>query len=239
MEESKLPKMLKLGPTNLYFLNAKDGYLQIDTSFPESFKPFLAKLKTINVDLAQIRYLLLTHSHDDHAGFASKLREKTQCTIIAHKNALESLKHGTIINVGSFLNRQAAISMKLYNFSKQRSFEYQPVVLTSQDIVVTTDDENILKQMGIDGKIVYTPGHTDDCISIILSNGDAFVSDACMSNMGFLHYRPIEVSNLSQVFTSWRKIIDNGAKTIYPAHGKPFPVKELEHYLTVYSTSAK
>ncbi len=236
MERSNSFKTLTLGPTNLYFLKAEKGYLQIDTSLPQYYPAFLNGLKTINVDPAQIKYLLLTHSHDDHAGFAAELREKTQCTIIAHKNALESLKQGTIINVGKFLNRQAAISMKLYNVSKRRSFEYTPVILTPQDIVIADDNETILKQIGVDGKILYTPGHTDDLLSVILSNGDAFVSDACMSNLSFLHYRPIEVSDLGQVFKSWRKIINNGAKTIYPAHGKTFPAKELEHYLTVYSS---
>jgi len=239
MESSNLPKTFKLGPTNLYFLKAKDGYLQIDTSLPEYFKSFLNRLETINVDLAQIKYLLLTHSHDDHAGFAAEEREKTQFTIIAPEKSLESLKQGTIINVGKFLNRQAAMLMKLYNFAKRRTFEYTPVVLTARDIIVADDDVNILKQIGVDGKIICTPGHTDDCISVILSNGDAFVGDACMSNLGFLRYRPIEVSDLNQVFKSWRKIIDNGAKTIYPAHGKAFPVEELDHYFTVHSSLAK
>ncbi len=237
MENSSLPKTLKLGPTNIYFLKAENGYLQIDTSLPEYFEPFLDGLKTINIDFAAIKYLLLTHSHDDHAGFAAELKEKTKCAIIVHKNSLESLKLGTIVNVGKFLNRQAAISMKLYNFSKRRSFEYTPVVLTPQDTVVTSDNENTLKEMGINGKIIFTPGHTDDCISVILSNGDAFVSDACMSNLRFLHYRPIEVSDLGQVFKSWRKIVDSGAKMVFPAHGKPFPVEELVHYLGVYSSA--
>ncbi len=236
MESSDSFRTLTLGPTNLYFLKAGKGYLQIDTSLPQYYKAFLEGLKRINVDLEQISYLLLSHSHDDHAGFAAELRERTHCKIIAHMNSLESLKEGTIINVGKFLNRQAAISMKLYNFSKRRSFEYAPVILGAEDIVISEDNENVLKQIGVDGKIIYTPGHTDDGISVVLSDGDAFVSDVCMSNLGFLHYRPIEVSNLDQVFKSWRKIIDSGAKTIYPAHGKAFPVKELEHYLAVYSS---
>ncbi len=29
------------------------------------------------------------------------------------------------------------------------------------------------------------------------------------------------------VFSSWRKVIENGAKTIYPGHDKPFDVKEF------------
>jgi len=90
--------------------------------------------------------------------------------------------------------------MSLYNLAKRRTFEYTPVVLTEKDIVITADNDEVLRKIGVDGKIICTPGHTDDCMSVILTNGDAFVSDACMSNLGFLHYRPIEVSNLKQVF---------------------------------------
>jgi len=220
-------KILKMGPTNCYLLKSLNGYLLVDTSFPACFQPFIKELKKINVDLSEIKYLLLTHSHDDHAGFAAELKEKTDCRIIAHKNSIESLKNGTIINVGQFLNRQARITMSLYNWVKRRNFEYSPVILKDEDIIVTGDDKDILKTIGVDGRIIYTPGHTDDGISVILSNGDAFVGDACMSNLGFLHYRPIEVYNLKSVFESWQKIIDNGARTIYPAHGKPFTVEEI------------
>jgi len=228
-------KTLKLGPTNCYFLKCRNGYLLIDTSLPQYFQAFLKGLKDFDVDPSEIKYMLLTHSHDDHAGFAAEVREKTKCRIIAHKNALESLKQGTIINVGQFLNRQARITMSFYNWVKRRNFEYSPVILSDEDIIINGDDEKTLKTLGIGGKIIYTPGHTDDCISVILTNGDAFVSDACMSNLGFLHYRPIEVYSLDLVFKSWQKIIENGAKTIHPAHGKPFSVNELIRCKEIYA----
>jgi len=228
-------KTLRIGPTNCYLLMSREGYLLIDTSFPEYFQRFLKVLKKVNVDPSEIKYLLLTHSHDDHAGFAAELKEKTKCRIIAHKNSIESLKKGCMINVGQFLNRQARIRMSIYNWVKRRTFEYSPITLSDEDIVISGDDEKILKAIGVDGKIIYTPGHTDDSISVILTNGDAFVSDACMSNLGFLHYRPIEVYQLDLVFKSWQKIIENGARTIYPAHGKPFSVKELIRYKEIYA----
>ena len=235
MSITEAPITLKMGPTNCYLLKSSDGYLLVDTSFPSYFQSFLIELENAKVNISEIKYLLLTHSHDDHAGFATQIREKTNCRIIAHKNSIESLKQGTIINVGRFLNTQARIAMTFYNWSKRRNFEYPPVILKDNDIVVAGDDENVLKTMGVDGKIVYTPGHTDDLISVILSNGDAFVGDSCMSNPGFLHYRPIEVYNLQLVFESWQKIIENGAKTIYPGHGKPFTVEELNRYKKKYA----
>jgi glyoxylase-like metal-dependent hydrolase (beta-lactamase superfamily II) len=190
-------KTLRMGPTNCYLLKFLNGYLLIDTSLPECFQPFLKELKKLEVDLSEIKYLLLTHSHDDHAGFAAELEEKTNCRIIAHKNSIDAFKQGCIINVGRFLNRQAHITMSFYNWVKRRDFEYSPVTLDDKDVIVAGNDENVLKTMGVDGRIVYTPGHTDDGISVILANGDAFVGDVCMSNLSFLHYRPIEVYDLT------------------------------------------
>ena len=235
MTETWAPKTLTTGPTNCYLLKSRDGYLLIDTSYPSCFRPFLKELEKIKVDLSEIKHLLLTHAHDDHAGFAAELKEKTGCRLIVHRNATESLNQGCIINEGRFLNRRARVAMTLYNLAKRRNFKYPPVTLRDEDSIVAGDNEDILKKMGVDGRILYTPGHTDDGLSVTLANGDAFVGDACMSNLGFLHYRPIEHYDSNLVFESWRKIIESGAKTIYPAHGKPFPVKELIHYKKMFA----
>ena len=37
--------------------------------------------------------------------------------------------------------------------------------------------EKFLKDLGIDGKIIYTPVHSEDSISIILDEGIALVGD--------------------------------------------------------------
>ena len=38
---------------------------------------------------------------------------------------------------------------------------------------------------------------------------------------------PIFAEDLFALKNSWRKLIDMGVKKIYPAHGKPFPIKKL------------
>jgi len=40
-------------------------------------------------------------------------------------------------------------------------------------------------------------------------------------------YRPIWLQDIKEVHKSWGKLVDYGAKMIYPAHGKPFSVKKL------------
>ena len=125
--------------------------------------------------------------------------------------------------------------MSVFSWVSRRTLKYSPVILNDKDFIVVGNNEDILKTIGVDGRIVYTPGHTYDSVSVILANGDAFVGDACMNFLGFLHYRPIVISNSDLVFESWRQIINNGARTIYPAHGKPFAVKEIIRYEKLYA----
>ena len=226
---------LKIGPTNCYLLKSEDGRLLIDTSLPTCFRQFIRELRTVRIDLSEIRCLLLTHSHDDHAGFAAEVKDKASCKMIVHENATEALKNGCNKNVGRYLNKPASVFMSLYSWVKRRSWEYSPVTFDDDDIIVADHDDDVLKTLGIGGRILYTPGHTDDSLSVLLANGDAFVGDACMNIVSLLHYRPVAMHNSDRVFESWRKIIESGAKTIYPAHGKPFAVEGLIRSMERYA----
>jgi hydroxyacylglutathione hydrolase len=102
-------------------------------------------------------------------------------------------------------------------------------MLKEDDYIINGDDSEILTKIGIDGKILHTPGHTEDSISVLLSDGKAFVGDAAMNFMNIcrIKHRPIFVQDIEEVYKSWEKLAEYGAKTIYPAHGKPFSVEEL------------
>lgn len=43
------------------------------------------------------------------------------------------------------------------------------------------DGEMSLADYGIPGRILYTPGHTLESVSILLESGDAFVGDLAMN----------------------------------------------------------
>jgi glyoxylase-like metal-dependent hydrolase (beta-lactamase superfamily II) len=66
----------------------------------------------------------------------------------------------------------------------------------------------------------------------VLSDGNAFVGDAAMNFLNFcgIGYRPIFIEDIELVFESWHKLVEHGAETIYPAHGRPFSAKKLTRY---------
>lgn len=47
----------------------EDGYVLIDTGYADGFKGFTKKLEETGVTPKEIKYVFLTHAHDDHAGF--------------------------------------------------------------------------------------------------------------------------------------------------------------------------
>jgi glyoxylase-like metal-dependent hydrolase (beta-lactamase superfamily II) len=92
------------------------------------------------------------------------------------------------------------------------------------------DEELSLAEYGIQGKIVYTPGHSSGSVSIVLEGGEVFVGDLAM-NMAPLRFSPglpIFGDDIQIVKNSWKKLLQMGVKTVYPAHGKPFSAEIMK-----------
>jgi glyoxylase-like metal-dependent hydrolase (beta-lactamase superfamily II) len=190
------------------------------------FQKSIAKL---GIDMLEIKYLLLTHHHDDHAGFASELVKKIGCRVIAHRNAVAPLKHGESEDTMKPVNRRVKFVFSLFTLF-HRQFTFPPMIPGENDIVLMGDDFDLLKSIGVNGKILYTPGHSRDSISVLLSDGNAFVGDVAMNFLRLtgIGHQPIYVEDINTVYESWQRLIEQGAKVIYPAHGNPFSVRELE-----------
>lgn len=225
---------VKLGWTRCYLLRCDGGYLLIDVYYPGHYEKFEKKLAKIGIAVSEIKYLFLTHHHDDHSGFAAELVRNTGCKVIAHRNALSALKQGKYEGSAEPANLRVRMALALYAQYYQllhKDFTFPPVILTEKDIVIEGDNDEFLKGIGIDGIILYTPGHTStrDSISIVLSDGSAFVGDIAMNFLKWtgVGHKPIYIDDINKVYESWRKLREHGAKIIYPSHGKSFCATEL------------
>jgi len=221
-------RCIKLGWTWCYLLRCTGGYLLIDTDYPSYYPRFVKKLAKTGIAISDIRYLLLTHHHDDHAGFAAELVGRTGCRVIAHRNAASPLSQGRSQENIKPVNRRIQMVFTMYTWF-HREFVFPPLTLTERDIVIEGDNNSFLKGIGIDGIILHTPGHTSDSISVLLSDGSAFVGDAAMNFLRWtgVGHRPIYIQDINTVYESWRKLQERGARVIYPSHGRPFSATEL------------
>lgn len=237
---------LKLSVTTCYLVKAGEKYLLVDTGYEEDWDLFRTRLKEANVGLYEIGYILLTHHHDDHCGLLHLiLRENGSirvvmsglCSSLILKGENDLTHGGGLLNKRvAFLirHKQAYVSLILHKkVDRAKNLKFPPYRCRENDIVVT--EETDLRDIGIplNGRILFTPGHTVDSLSLLFPDGDCLAGDAAAHMLPFAgtKYCVIFVCDLRQYYESWEKLAEAGALRIFPAHGLPFPAGELTRNL--------
>lgn len=211
--------------TSFYLEPCNGGFLLIDAGWKGQLNIFLKKLHLIGVRPQQIQYILLTHHHHDHTAIVSELKELTGARLILYKDQLDYLKKGvTDYNSLKQYNKLLWIIDRITRpFIK---YQYPAISPNEMDIVVYSDiDDYTLRNIGIQGRIVTTPGHSHDSISVLLDNGSAYVGDLVMNmpNMKLIGKIPfpIEAEDYLEIKQSLKKLLDMGTTIFYPSHGYP------------------
>jgi glyoxylase-like metal-dependent hydrolase (beta-lactamase superfamily II) len=127
-------------------------------------------------------------------------------------------------------HKQDYVSLVLHKkVDKSKNLKFQPY--HARDIDILFSGEPKLRDIGIalEGKILQTPGHTVDSVSVLFPDGDCLVGDAASHMLPFAgtHYCVIFICNMDTYYNSWEKLIKARAKRILPAHGAPFSVEKL------------
>ena len=105
--------------------------------------------------------------------------------------------------------------------------------LTAEDIVFDDEGLDLQEITGVNARIVHTPGHSNDSVSIILEDHAAIVGDVCvnMPPIFWARYIPPCADSLETVYASWQKLLDLGVARIFPGHGKPVNSAKLAAFL--------
>jgi glyoxylase-like metal-dependent hydrolase (beta-lactamase superfamily II) len=223
---------IPLSMSHIYLIPCQGGYLQVDTGYEHDYPLYRRNLAKAGIPIESIRYLLLTHHHDDHVGFLNEFTRDTDLTIIAHGQAASLLQSGRNDKtrgggyVNNFIKLVAGLKM---HFDPRWTLTFPPFTLRRKDILLTGDDTTVLRHLGIPGTILYTPGHCIDHVSMILDTGETFCGDAAASFLLWAgtRYCTVFMTDMEEAYRSWDKMLNSGAQMIYPAHGRPFPANKL------------
>jgi glyoxylase-like metal-dependent hydrolase (beta-lactamase superfamily II) len=226
--------VLRLSVTNCYLLRADNGLVLIDTGYDWEWERFRVALRNTGADFGDIGYLVLTHHHDDHAGLIEQLiKETPRIRVVMSKRTRDLLPKGKNdrSHGGAYINKRINTLLRVKSILDKRwTHTFPPYIAREDDIIVEGGTRLRGIGIGLDGKIIETPGHTSDSISVVLDDGDCIVGDAAanfLQSAGTKHCI-IYVEDLGQYYQSWNRIIEEGAKRIFPAHGKPFRANELK-----------
>ena len=200
---------------------------------------------------------------DDAAGLAisEKMKSQTKGLAQAQRNAQDGISmiqtaEGALKESHAILQRMRELSVQSANdtnTSEDRAEIQKEVDELASELTrisnntefntqtllngaVNKDNNDILKRIGIKGNILFTPGHTIDSISLLMTDGSLFCGDLAANLPSWLDtkYCPPFVTDLEQLYKSWQKIIDSRAQKIYPAHGEPFEVEKLRSHIDKY-----
>jgi len=222
--------VMKFGMVNAFILQSEMGTILVDTGVPNCEARFAAALAKMGLTLSDVSLIVVTHGHFDHAGNADKLRKLCNAPVLIHEREAkfcageEKMKLCPTGWVGRLLYRTGA---------PQSPFSYfQP------EITVQGDDRFDLLPYGIPGYVTPTPGHTPGSISVVLEDGNAFVSDMVASGLGLGGIIPTGVAKRPpfeeepvQVATELERLLSAGVTQFHLGHGFKLGAHAIERHI--------
>lgn len=178
--------------TNYYVLADAKPRLLIDAGWPGMLPAFQKQCEKMGIRLTDIKHILVTHYHPDHAGLAQELKRLGSKLIV--------------------VDLQLAYITDLRHQVKPQ--DHYVEIDPDDNLIISLDQSRaFLKTIAIDGEIVATPGHSDDSVTLVLDAGQfqpkaAFTGDLTP---------PLMADEIAAA--SWDKLRALGVTTIYPGHG--------------------
>jgi len=219
-----------LGLTSCYLIIGKE-IVMIDAGMPNKLKLYKKVLSRHKIDPARIKLIVLTHSHFDHCGSASEIRDFTGAKIAIHKSEKDCVEQDKV-QIPKGVNLKGKITQPLIFTFKIPFPKFTPDILLD-------NEPYSLSEFGINGQIIHTPGHTIGSVSVIMDSGEAFVG--CMAHNGF-PFRlkpglPIYAQDINVIKENWKILVDKGITFVYPGHGRAFPIEVIKNQLKYPSTN--
>ena len=198
---------IKCKTDNCYLVvNGNDAFL-VDTAGGEGYDKVLEECSRYNMKL-----IVLTHVHFDHAENAAKLSKHFGIPVACHQADMElfdSYDKQPLKSYGIVGKVVLGMSLKVLRNTH---------VEKPENIVFIKDGDS-LASYGFDARIIGLPGHTRGSIGVDVEGKDLLAGDALDNWIspatGHLY------SDLDEIKRSADKIRSLGERTLYYGHGKP------------------
>lgn len=212
--------ILPLGMVNAYLIRSEAGCILVDAGIPGSERKIERVLEQHGLAFHDIKLIVVTHAHTDHAGSAARLRQLSGAPILAHSDDAD------------FYSRRRPMTYCPTGWVGQLFFRtpvpHEPYEGFEADITMNNGDTVDLRDFGVDGKIRHTGGHTAGSIAVELASQDVLVGDLIASGIliGGIAFtgraiRPPFEDDPQTVARELTRMLDGGAKRFYMGHGGP------------------
>lgn len=215
---------------NCFLIQGTDGCILVDTGLPGSEARIGKALKKNGLTFSDIKLIVITHAHVDHAGNAACIRELTGAPIVAHEGDLKHYMREvpmTYCPTGRFAT-----------WFKASGLISQPYTAFRPDLLLRDDEVLDISHYGVSGVVKHTPGHTAGSITVEMGTMDAMVGDLVASGIligGIIRIRrpirpPFE-DDPHAVAAELQRLIDSGMKCFHMGHGGPLDADEVQQHV--------
>ena len=201
---------------NCYLIRTDTSYILIDSGFSNNRSDLEKELESAGCTPGNLKLIVLTHGDFDHIGNCAYLREKFGAKIAMHSDDSGMAERGDM-----FWNRKKVnILMRIIVnviFGLKKSDRFSP------DVCV--EDGHDLSEYGFDAKVLHIPGHSKGSIGILTASGDLFCGDL-LTNVDSPALNSL-IDDPKTANASVEKLRKLKINTVYPGHGKPFPMNSF------------
>lgn len=221
---------IDLGAVNCYLIKAENGFVLVDTGGctifdvdQQTIRNNLEKaLENAGCTPGTLKLIVLTHGDLDHCGNCAYLRDKYGAKIAIHHADSYLVEQGVLVKGVKFKPYIFKIIMNVFFRSQLKKF----VALFEKFVPDFFIDEDFdLSAYGLDAKILHLPGHTPGSIGVLTSDGSIICGDI-LTYAKKPSYAP-NACDFNQLYASVQRLKALNVQTVYPGHGKPFPMSSF------------
>lgn len=147
------------GVSNSYLVEVEEGYILIDSGLPHQAREQKRLLEAV-MEKGPVLYIVLTHSHIDHAGGAKLWQsDYPAAQIITHESFIPMQR--TLVELGPYFARRGAMAMPNLVSSTARSRDSDPLLAQggiTPDILIDDDQPLVLDLKAKKVEILPMPG---------------------------------------------------------------------------------
>lgn len=212
--------------SNAFLVKTNNKTVLIDTSISLNWSRLQRRIKKLNI--SKIDYLLLSHTHFDHAANAAAIQQKYGAKVLVHPSESVNLKTGqnrTPVGTLPF----SKMIIRIFETFFTQNFGYQAC---EPDMEIGGPFS--FEDLGLDWQVIHTPGHSIGCLTLIVDQEIALVGDAMFGMFPHSVLTPF-AEDVPQLVKTWNTLLKTPCSLFIAGHGWPISREKLNNSYIKFS----